>query len=167
MDETLIAGENCLKQFITNNSTCPIQPHDDCQYSVIKPMRRLINDLTVICPRQFQQELQTSGRNEEGQTFGSMAVICDFKGKIKDISDHLNKSCVLKLVDCWFKEFNCSYSCQEQELEKHLNSNMKQHFDLVMTKFASMQRTIQQQQMKKEMIEMIMMMMVMAVMMTA
>ncbi|ETO10581.1 hypothetical protein RFI_26796, partial [Reticulomyxa filosa] len=46
-DEILIAGENCLKKLlINNNNTCPIQFHDGCQYSVIKSVRQLINDIT-------------------------------------------------------------------------------------------------------------------------
>ncbi|ETO07616.1 WD-40 repeat protein, partial [Reticulomyxa filosa] len=148
MDETLIAGENCLKQFlINNNNTCPVQPHDNCQYSIIRPMKRQINDLTVICPRQFQQELQTSERNGEGQMSEYMTTMCDFKGKIKDLNDHLNKSCSLKLSQCWFKLFGCNHCCLEQELKNHLITAMKYHFDLEETR----QLQLENERLKKEM----------------
>ncbi|ETO23957.1 hypothetical protein RFI_13203 [Reticulomyxa filosa] len=139
-DEILIAGENCLKQLlINNNNTCPIQSHDGCQYSIIRSVRQLINDITVMCPRQFQRDLRQ---------FKYVTMTCNFKGKIKDLSDHLNNSCSLKLSECWFQQFGCDHSCLERELEKHLISNMKQHFDLVMKNFVFMQQTIQQLQEK-------------------
>ncbi|ETO24131.1 hypothetical protein RFI_13027 [Reticulomyxa filosa] len=131
MDETLIAGENCLKQFLNNNPhACPVQPHDGCEYYKMKPMQRLINDLIVMCPRQFQQDLQTLEGNEEGQTHGNTAVICSFKGKIKDLKGHLDNACTLKLSECWFKSFGCDYSCLGHGLDTHLNEKMKHHFDL-------------------------------------
>ncbi|ETO16652.1 hypothetical protein RFI_20687 [Reticulomyxa filosa] len=140
MDETLIAGENCLKQFLTeNNNMCPVQPHDDCKYYKIKPLRLQINDLVVMCPRQFQQELSTPGRIEEGK----ISKMCDFKDKIKNLNDHLNNSCPLKLLECWFKPFGCEDSYIGHELEEHLITNMKQHFHLVMKEFSLMQQTIQ------------------------
>ncbi|ETO05423.1 hypothetical protein RFI_31973 [Reticulomyxa filosa] len=31
MDESLIVGENCLNQFLSQNpNSCPIEPHDNC-----------------------------------------------------------------------------------------------------------------------------------------
>ncbi|ETO31325.1 hypothetical protein RFI_05797, partial [Reticulomyxa filosa] len=128
MDESLIVGENCLKNFLSNSNACPIEPHDGCQYFKVKAMQRQINELSVICPRQFQYDVQTVGGNEEGQTAGT--VMCDFKGKIKDLNDHL-KQCPLKLSDCWFKPFGCKYSDLESKLQDHLISHMKHHFDLV------------------------------------
>ncbi|ETO05127.1 hypothetical protein RFI_32269, partial [Reticulomyxa filosa] len=72
MDETLIAGENCLKLFFKNhNNYCPIQPHDNCHYSKSNLARRQIGDLTVMCIRQFEQELKISNETEgEGEIPG-------------------------------------------------------------------------------------------------
>ncbi|ETO30178.1 hypothetical protein RFI_06942 [Reticulomyxa filosa] len=147
MDEILIAGENCLKQFLNNNNnTCPVQHHDGCKYHKVKAMQRLINEMNVICQMQFNQDLKTTERNEEGQTDGKMTVICDFKGKIKDMNEHLNHSCALKLSNCWFKQFGCEYTCLNIDLKQHLIENIKQHFDLVINKFKLMQQIIKQQQ---------------------
>ncbi|ETO33157.1 hypothetical protein RFI_03951, partial [Reticulomyxa filosa] len=147
MDEALIAGENCLKQFLKNNNNkCPVQPHDGCQYYKVKAMQKQINELNVICQMQFNQDLKTIGMNEEGQTDGDMTVICDFKGKIRDMNEHLNTSCALKVSNCWFRQFGCEYSCPDKDLKHHLIENMRQHFDFVIKKFELMQQIIKQQQ---------------------
>ncbi|ETO06767.1 hypothetical protein RFI_30625, partial [Reticulomyxa filosa] len=147
MNEALIAGESCLNKFFSDNgNTCPVQPHSGCCTYKIRAMQVQINELSVMCPMQFKQNVETAGRDEEGQTVGDMTVTCDFKGKIKDINEHLNSSCLLRPTNCWFKQFGCEYSCLEKELKEHLIENMKQHFELVTKKFKSMQQTIQQQQ---------------------
>ncbi|ETO27446.1 WD-40 repeat protein [Reticulomyxa filosa] len=151
MDESLIVGEDCLQQFLENNhKTCPIQPHDGCEYYKMKSMQRHINDLMVVCPRQFQQDLKTLGKNEEGQTPGGTTSMCNFKGKIKDLEDHLNNSCSLRLVNCWFELFGCKHSCFENDLKKHLISEMKYHFDLVMKKVESIQESRKQHEEAKQ-----------------
>ncbi|ETO02260.1 hypothetical protein RFI_35176, partial [Reticulomyxa filosa] len=89
MDESLIVGGNCLKQFLNQNpNSCPVEPHDNCSYSQSRMAKRCINELDVICPRQFQQEqeqqqlqITTQQGHEEGETPG--IVSCDFKGKMK------------------------------------------------------------------------------------
>ncbi|ETO07451.1 WD-40 repeat protein [Reticulomyxa filosa] len=145
MDEAFIVGENCLKQFFKNNNNiCPVQSHDGCQYYKIRSMQRQINSLNAICQRQFEQDLKTI---EEGLADGDMTAICNFKGKIEDISGHLiNNSCALKISNCWFKQFGCEYSCFQKDLKQHLIENMKQHFELVIKKFELMRHIIQQQQ---------------------
>ncbi|ETO18149.1 hypothetical protein RFI_19139 [Reticulomyxa filosa] len=41
MDKELIAEENYLKQFLnSNNNTCPVQPHNGCQYYLIKKNKK-------------------------------------------------------------------------------------------------------------------------------
>ncbi|ETO19692.1 hypothetical protein RFI_17537, partial [Reticulomyxa filosa] len=147
MNESLIVGENCLKQFLKdNNNTCPVQPHDGCRYSKTKPLQRLINDLCITCPLQFQQDLQKFGRNRAGQTSG--AAVCDFKGKIKDVKEHIENSCFLRLSNCWFKLFGCNYSCLKNELNCHLVSNIKHHFDLVIKKEETRQLQLENEMLK-------------------
>ncbi|ETO01810.1 hypothetical protein RFI_35629, partial [Reticulomyxa filosa] len=67
MDESLIVGENCLKQFLSQKpNSCPVKHHDNCLYSQNWLMKRYINELDAICPRQFEQEQQQG--YEEGKT---------------------------------------------------------------------------------------------------
>ncbi|ETO03116.1 hypothetical protein RFI_34293 [Reticulomyxa filosa] len=74
MDESLIVGENCLNQFLSQNTnSCPVEPHDSCSYSQSRMMKRYISELDVICPRQFEQEqgqpqMSTQQGHEEGET---------------------------------------------------------------------------------------------------
>ncbi|ETO27000.1 hypothetical protein RFI_10134 [Reticulomyxa filosa] len=100
-EEPLIAGENCLKQYLkNNNNTCPVQPHDGPRYSKNKPLKKQIDELNVICPHQFQQDLKIT-KNEEGETEGKTSQIpnCNFKGKMKELNEHLD-SCPLKPIVC-------------------------------------------------------------------
>ncbi|ETO06619.1 WD-40 repeat protein [Reticulomyxa filosa] len=146
MDGSLIVGENCLKKFLKeNDNSCPVQPHENCQFLKNKSLQRFIGDLTVMCLKQFEQESKTYHEFEkEGET--PSMVKCNFKGKIKDLSEHLDKECPLKVSDCWFKPFGCNYICYKHNLNEHLISNMQLHFDLVVRLFQSMQQTIQMQQ---------------------
>ncbi|ETO02952.1 hypothetical protein RFI_34458, partial [Reticulomyxa filosa] len=85
MDESLIVGENCLTKFLSQNqNSCPIEPHDNCLYSQGRFAKLYINELDVICPRQFQQEqhqlrMLTQQGHEERETPG--IINCGFKGK--------------------------------------------------------------------------------------
>ncbi|ETO33978.1 hypothetical protein RFI_03118 [Reticulomyxa filosa] len=107
LDEVLIAGTHCLKLFLENNKSCPIQPHDNCQYSRNNAVRKYIDDLTVMCIRQFEQDLKISHETEgEGKTPG--VIKCGFHGKLKDLNNHLINECPLTLINCWFKPFGNS-----------------------------------------------------------
>ncbi|ETO03273.1 hypothetical protein RFI_34137, partial [Reticulomyxa filosa] len=86
MDESLIVGENCLNQFLSQNpNSCPVEHHNNFLYFQSRMARRYISELDVICPRQFQQEQQlqmsTQQGHEEGETPGFAS--CNFKGKLK------------------------------------------------------------------------------------
>ncbi|ETO35010.1 hypothetical protein RFI_02065, partial [Reticulomyxa filosa] len=139
VDESLIAGET--------------QFHNGCEYYKMKLTQRQINDLMVTCPRQFRQDSKTNTKTEEGQTSGDMTNMCNFKGKLKDLKDHLDNSCYLKLEDCWFKSFECNHSCLQNELESHLSSMMKYHFDLVVKKAESFKEIIRQQHEEKKQLQ--------------
>ncbi|ETO32312.1 hypothetical protein RFI_04807, partial [Reticulomyxa filosa] len=133
MDESLIVGEKCLKQFLNdNNNTCPVQPHNGCSYSQNRSVKVHIGALKVNCPLQFEQDSQTTtqGLQQEGE--GNETVICNFNGKIKDLNDHLHNACPLKLLDCLYKLFGCEYSYPERKF----------HFDLVMKFVNSSQEAI-------------------------
>ncbi|ETO09799.1 G-protein beta WD-40 repeats containing protein [Reticulomyxa filosa] len=142
LDQSLVVGEYCLKQFLDKNpNSCPVESHDRCQYTKVRLAQRYINGLKVICPLQFEQELQTHQKRK---------VNCDFNGKIKELKDHLEYSCPLKLSVCWFKPFGCDHKCLKHELEEHLISKMKFHFDLVMKSFKVLKQIIQSLQYKKK-----------------
>ncbi|ETO09971.1 TRAF-type zinc finger family protein, partial [Reticulomyxa filosa] len=151
MDESLIVGENCLKQFfIQSPNSCPVESHDNCSYSQSRLAKRYISELDVICPRQFEQEqeqelqMTTQQRHKERETPGF--VSCNFKGKVKQIDDHLENSCCLRIVKCWFESFGCNHTCSKSVIHDHLTSNMKLHFDLVIKSFDILQQTIRQYQ---------------------
>ncbi|ETO10888.1 WD-40 repeat protein, partial [Reticulomyxa filosa] len=121
------------------NNSCPIQLHDNCQYSRSNAVRKYIGDLTVMCIKQFEQDLKTL---HETGTEGEISK-CDFKGKLKDLNNHLINECTLNLIDCWFKPFGCNHTCVRQNIDDHLISKMKLHFNLVTKLLQSMKQEIQ------------------------
>ncbi|ETO15808.1 hypothetical protein RFI_21556, partial [Reticulomyxa filosa] len=132
IDESPVVGENCLKEFLkTNKNSCPVEPHENCIYSRSGVIQRHIGALKVICPLQFQQDSQTPSQEKQQEGEENEKIICHFKGKIKDLNDHLNSTCPLKMLDCWYKPFGCEYSCQKYKLNDHLCSEVKVHFELV------------------------------------
>ncbi|ETO27721.1 hypothetical protein RFI_09413 [Reticulomyxa filosa] len=119
INKSQIAGGHCLNQFLkSNNGYCPVQAHANCEYSENEPLRNQINNLTVMCIRQFEQELRVSNKTEkeEGEAIG--VIKCDFKGKIKELKTHLDNECPLKVMDCWFKPFGCNCTCHKKEKKK-------------------------------------------------
>ncbi|ETO00297.1 hypothetical protein RFI_37150, partial [Reticulomyxa filosa] len=95
------------------NGKCPIQQHEHCEFSQVKTAKKLVSELLVICPRQFDltKEQLNGGikSGEEGEPWNESNpnlnlnlnlnsknnCNCDYKGKIKDLKDHLDKSCNL------------------------------------------------------------------------
>ncbi|ETO07713.1 serine/threonine protein kinase [Reticulomyxa filosa] len=135
MDKSLIIGENCLKSFLENNNNCcPIQSHDNCQYSRNDVIQKCVDNLTVICIRQFEQDLKIS-QEIEGERKISEIIKCNF-GKVKDLTEHLNNECPLNSINCWFKPFGCNHIY-------HLITDMKLHFDLVSELFECMKKEIE------------------------
>ncbi|ETO29078.1 WD-40 repeat protein [Reticulomyxa filosa] len=144
-DELLIVGETCLRKYLCDNrNVCPVDSHEDCLYSKSKLAQRQIGELCVICPRQFEQNSQIVTRRHEGKIV--KAVMCNFKGKIREVPDHLENACPLRLFDCWFKPFGCDHLCHENKLQEHLISNLKLHFELATKFIESLQHIIQQYQ---------------------
>ncbi|ETO19850.1 hypothetical protein RFI_17377 [Reticulomyxa filosa] len=104
-DDVLIIGEKCLKDFLKNNNNlCPVEKHDNCQYSKTKLIQKLTGDLTIMCPGQFEQDI----KKLTGE------IKCNSKEKLKDVQNHLKNGCPLVLVDCWFKPFGCDHKCNRQ-----------------------------------------------------
>ncbi|ETO36587.1 hypothetical protein RFI_00475, partial [Reticulomyxa filosa] len=91
---------------------------------------------------QQQLQMSTQQEREEGETPG--IVSCDFKGKVKQVNDHLEHSCCLQMVSCWFESFGCNHKCLKSAINDHLTSNMKLHFDLMIKSFDTLQQNIRQ-----------------------
>ncbi|ETO09055.1 WD-40 repeat protein [Reticulomyxa filosa] len=136
LDGLLLVGEHCLKKFLNDNpNSCPVEPHGTCQYAKSRLAQRYINELKITCPRQLAQSQQQKGKAND--------IICNFVGKLKELNAHLNNSCPLNSVDCWFKPFGCNHNLYKHELQEHLTSKMRFHFDLVIKSFDTLKQTIQ------------------------
>ncbi|ETO36974.1 WD-40 repeat-containing protein [Reticulomyxa filosa] len=122
LEGLLIVGEDCLAQFLSNNNnSCPVQSHKNCQYHKIKSMKRQILDLNVVCPRQFQYDLRMiDDGHEEGKPPGT--AVCDFKGKLEQLNEHLEKSCSLRLLGWCLKPFE-STETGKLQLEKNISKD--------------------------------------------
>ncbi|ETO28217.1 hypothetical protein RFI_08914 [Reticulomyxa filosa] len=67
-DHIYLVGEECLQKYLKqNNGKCPIQRHDHCEFSQNKSLRKLVSELLVICPRQFDSK---KGQSNEGKKLG-------------------------------------------------------------------------------------------------
>ncbi|ETO20633.1 viral A-type inclusion protein [Reticulomyxa filosa] len=107
-DQVYLVGEECLQNYLKqNNEKCPIQQHDRCEFSQGKAVRKLVSELLVICPRQFDLNKRQSnkgikfGEDEENwsklnpNSNSKNNCNCNYKGKMKDLKDHMDKSCNL------------------------------------------------------------------------
>ncbi|ETO05775.1 hypothetical protein RFI_31621, partial [Reticulomyxa filosa] len=101
VDQVYLVGEECLQKYLKqNNGKCPIQQHDYCKFSQSRSMAKVVSELSVICPQQF--ELKKNESNEEikseehwNESNLNSKTGCNYEGKIKDLKDHLDKSCNL------------------------------------------------------------------------
>ncbi|ETO34502.1 hypothetical protein RFI_02592 [Reticulomyxa filosa] len=76
-----------------NNGKYPIQQHGHCEFSQGKAMKKLVSELLAICPRQFNLKKRRKRRRRIlNKSNSNSKNICNFKGKIKDLKDHLGKS---------------------------------------------------------------------------
>ncbi|ETN99658.1 hypothetical protein RFI_37811 [Reticulomyxa filosa] len=128
LDGPLIVGEHCLEQFLSANSNLLSSSFAQCLLA-----RRCVSELSVMCPLQFEQDLKAPNQR----------IKCNFNGKIRELNSHLDNSCSFNQSECWFKPFGCDHNCCKQELEKHLISNVKPHFDLVIKSFDALKRNLE------------------------
>ncbi|ETO15343.1 hypothetical protein RFI_22021 [Reticulomyxa filosa] len=99
IETTYVIGEECLQRYLKqSNGKCPIGQHDHCEFSKSKIARQQVSDLLVICPRQYdlqkRQSKEGTNTGEKGW-HGNETSQCNYKGKIREIEDHLNNSCQL------------------------------------------------------------------------
>ncbi|ETO21184.1 hypothetical protein RFI_16023 [Reticulomyxa filosa] len=137
--DVLSVGEQCLFKYLkTHDNQCPIGNHGRCDYVKAKVVRRCVDELMVICPRQFVRQLdtKTSCQQREGDVSTTMITettnCCTFKEYIKEMRAHLEKSCPLKPLECKFKMFGCDDIFFDFNLEQHLQSQMNKHLNLVL-----------------------------------
>ncbi|ETN97914.1 TMF1-like protein [Reticulomyxa filosa] len=65
------------------------------------------------------------------------------------MNDHLEHSCCLQMVKCWFESFGCNHTRLKSAIHDHLTSNMKLHFDLVINSL-DMKLTLKNETLKVE-----------------
>ncbi|ETO16415.1 hypothetical protein RFI_20927 [Reticulomyxa filosa] len=97
-EHVYLVGEECLQTYLKqNNGKCPIGQHEHCDFSKNKMARQQVSDLLVICPRQYDLNiyLQSNGGRKSGEKEEYGKCNCNYKGKIKEMKDHLNNSCNL------------------------------------------------------------------------
>ncbi|ETO02644.1 WD repeat-containing protein [Reticulomyxa filosa] len=132
-ERVYLVGEECLQTYLKqNNGKCPIDQHEHCEYS---------KKLLVICPRYY--DLNICLQSNEGIKPGEKGEIeknhCDYKGKIKDVKDHLNKSCQLISI-----QQNDSSNIQSQ-----LNT-MREQIDQVQNTVKELQSQLQKEKLQIE-----------------
>ncbi|ETO20465.1 hypothetical protein RFI_16752, partial [Reticulomyxa filosa] len=146
MQKSLIVGEECLKHYLEqNDNKCPVGNHVNCEYSKMKLVRQYVNDLLVVCPRQYELSVQT-GIKTTG-TEGSelpMGVNCNFRGRLKDVADHLDQSCEFKTVDCPFHQYGCQGSFYQHSCQAHLQEQVEYHLNLVVDTTKTLQDQLSQ-----------------------
>ncbi|ETO00206.1 hypothetical protein RFI_37241, partial [Reticulomyxa filosa] len=128
MDDILIIGENCLKDFLKdNNNSCPIEPHNNCQYFKTKMLQKFIENLPIMCLKQFQQDVNVLKKKE---TPGK--IECNFKGELKDLQHHFDNECPFTLIDYFKSSFDFKHEifiliCRIKNLRKN---TFKYHSDI-------------------------------------
>ncbi|ETN99601.1 hypothetical protein RFI_37869, partial [Reticulomyxa filosa] len=148
----LIVGEDCLVRYLQQNSNkCPVEQHDNCKQSKNKLVRQYVDDIVVMCPRQYQLDLKqdsdtTNGNeqtNPEAASENALTRICNFQGKIKDVKEHLQGSCQLMTLSCSFKPFGCQALLFKYNYDDHVRLQVESHLALVMNQFNLLQQKVQ------------------------
>ncbi|ETO33237.1 hypothetical protein RFI_03870 [Reticulomyxa filosa] len=143
--EVLIIGKECLIKYMKeNNGKYPSnKAHIDCNYKCVKSelVQERINQFKVKCPRQYQQ---LQARLNEKSTMTDSNPGCQYKGKIEDIQEHLEKSCPLSPIDCPFRQYGCKDIILRCNTKRHLDEMTKHHLNLVQNKFSAYEKKIEE-----------------------
>ncbi|ETO14133.1 hypothetical protein RFI_23236 [Reticulomyxa filosa] len=134
-EKMVIVGEDCLHQYLRENGqSCPIQKHSNCQYFKNTIIEQQIDNLSVICPRQYQFLVQGKKHNELDfrNEMDESKFICKYKGPIRDIEDHLKTSCTLMPLECRFKLFGCECVLYKHNYDDHMQAQMQNHLEMAM-----------------------------------
>ncbi|ETO07592.1 hypothetical protein RFI_29800 [Reticulomyxa filosa] len=126
-ENPLIIGENCLIRYLeSNNNRCPKDNHINCDYTIAKLARTLINNLTIGCPGKSIIQL-----NQMANNANVSSICCGFKGKISAIKKHLEESCTFKLIDCEFKKYGCVDIVTRFNYKEHYKLEIDKHLELM------------------------------------
>ncbi|ETO17313.1 viral A-type inclusion protein [Reticulomyxa filosa] len=145
-NDALVVGEQCLMKYLQeNNNQCPTKEHNTCSYMKGRTIRRFVNELKVICPRQFvsYSNQRVGIQKREGGTITEIKRTCTFKGKIEEIKEHLENACPLKILGCKYKDYGCDDILYDYNFEEHLESQMKKHLHLLSDHIAISQKQSQ------------------------
>ncbi|ETO05248.1 hypothetical protein RFI_32149 [Reticulomyxa filosa] len=149
--DVLSIGESCLMQWLKEqNKQCPVGKHDKCNYVKAKVVRRCVDELTAICPREFARQLGQKQDHQMKEGYATtekspeMKHCCTFEGKIKEMKEHLEQFCPLKPLECKFKAFGCDEVFFSFNLEQHLQSQVQKHLDLLWAHTGMIQQNLDQ-----------------------
>ncbi|ETO03547.1 Serine/Threonine protein kinase, partial [Reticulomyxa filosa] len=104
VEHAYLYGEECLQTYLKqNDGKCPIHQRNCFNHSKSKTVRKMVSELLVICPRQYDlnkkqpSEGTNSGEKEEQEngTDWNLKNQCNYRGAIKEMKGHLDKSCQL------------------------------------------------------------------------
>ncbi|ETO15258.1 hypothetical protein RFI_22105, partial [Reticulomyxa filosa] len=68
-------------------------------------------------------------RSNEGSKMTSLNDGCQYKGKIKDLQEHLEKSCPLSPIDCPFRKYGCKDIIFRYNEKEHIQAKIKYHMN--------------------------------------
>ncbi|ETO05543.1 hypothetical protein RFI_31852 [Reticulomyxa filosa] len=98
VEHVYLVGEECLQKYLKQSQgKCPIEQHNHCEFSQNKMARKLVSELLISCPRQFNlKERQVnegikSAEENVNELNSNSKSTCNYKGKIKGLNDHLDK----------------------------------------------------------------------------
>ncbi|ETO04388.1 hypothetical protein RFI_33009 [Reticulomyxa filosa] len=126
-ENPLIIGENCLIRYLeSNNNRCPKDNHINCDYTIAKLARTLINNLTIGCPGKSIIQL-----NQMANNVNVSSICCGFKGKISAIKKYLEESCTFKLMECEFKKYGCVDIVTRFNYKEYYKLEIDKHLELI------------------------------------
>ncbi|ETO14962.1 hypothetical protein RFI_22405 [Reticulomyxa filosa] len=161
-EQAYLVGEECLQIYLKqNNEKCPIKQHKNCEFTKNKSIRQQISDLLVICPRQYDLKRRKSNQEikigeQENETDYYSKNQCDYKCKIKDIKDHLDKSCKLisfQQIMLLFKELQSQLHIKKLQIEELTEKNLESKKEIEKLKKNDNEKNKQIQQLNNEIIK--------------
>ncbi|ETO20966.1 hypothetical protein RFI_16237 [Reticulomyxa filosa] len=144
--EAFIIGESCLMEYLKHNDNlCPISNHKECRFVKRKEVRKEVENLNVMCPRQYQLEI-TSPSQQQHITSGVQQRLCTYVGTIQSMKDHLSKSCPLVPLKCEYEEFGCNEPLFQHNYKAHKSARAEMHLQMVLSHLRKCQVTMKKMQ---------------------
>ncbi|ETO23903.1 hypothetical protein RFI_13257, partial [Reticulomyxa filosa] len=124
--KSLIIGEGCLKRYLQKSGgKCPIGQHSNCKFLESARIRKHINNMVVVCPRQFELDMDRQSNEIHKTEAKEKKSVCTFQGRVEAVDEHLKNSCPIQAKDCWFEKFGCSQHANEQDTKSQTQTHLK------------------------------------------